>query len=80
MKRSWRRASASELSDANESLGKRIRAAEMMKIPYVIVVGEKEETAGTVNFRTRGSDEKTTETKLDEFVGKLKGEIAEKKR
>ncbi len=69
----------SELSDANESLGKRIRAAEMMKIPYVIVVGEKEETAGTVNFRTRGSDEKTTETKLDEFIKKVGKEIEEKK-
>jgi threonyl-tRNA synthetase len=69
----------SELGDANESLGKRIRAAEMMKIPYVIVVGEKEEKAGTVNFRTRGSEEKTTEMKLDKFIDKLETEIKEKK-
>ena len=69
----------SELGDANESLGKRIRAAEMMKVPYVIVVGEKEETAGTVNFRTRGSEEKTMEMKLDEFVEKLKEETEKKK-
>ena len=69
----------SELGDANESLGKRIRAAEMMKIPYVIVVGEKEEQAKTVNFRTRGSEEKTTELKLGEFIEKLKREIGEKK-
>jgi threonyl-tRNA synthetase len=69
----------SELNDANESLGKRIRAAEMMKIPYVIVVGEKEETAKTVNFRTRGSEEKTTEMKLGEFIEKLTKETEEKK-
>jgi threonyl-tRNA synthetase len=70
----------SELSDANESLGKRIRAAEMMKIPYVIVVGEKEEAAGTVNFRTRDSEEKSNEMKLDEFIEKVGKEIKEKKR
>jgi threonyl-tRNA synthetase len=69
----------SELGDANESLGKRIRAAEMMKIPYVIVVGEKEEKAKTVNFRTRGSEEKTAELKLDAFIEKLVTETKEKK-
>ena len=68
----------SELDDANESLGKRIRTAEVMKIPYVIVVGEKEERAGTVNFRTRSSEEKTTEMKLGEFIEKLEREIREK--
>ena len=68
----------SELGDANESLGKRIRAAEIMKIPYVIVVGEKEEKAKTVNFRTRGSEEKTAELKLEEFIEKLKKETEEK--
>jgi len=40
-----------EVSAANESLGKRIRAAEMMKIPYILVVGEKEAAAGTVSPR-----------------------------
>jgi threonyl-tRNA synthetase len=44
-----------EISDANESLGKRIREAETMKIPYVLVVGEKEMTAGSVNFRDKKS-------------------------
>src|SRR5208337_3583775 len=41
----------SELDDANESLGKRIRTTEMTKIPYVVVVGEKEEKTGTVSLR-----------------------------
>jgi len=40
-----------EARDANESLGKRIRQAEMEKIPYVLVVGEKEEQAKSVNVR-----------------------------
>jgi threonyl-tRNA synthetase len=69
----------SELGDANESLGKRIRAAEMMKVPYVIVVGEKEQQAKTVNFRTRGSEEKTTELALAAFIEKLRKDIEEKK-
>jgi len=45
-----------EFSEATESLGKRIREAEMMKIPYVLIVGEKEEAAGTVAVRARGRD------------------------
>ena len=40
-----------ELRDANETLGKRIRRADMEKIPYVLVVGEKEEGTGTVSIR-----------------------------
>jgi threonyl-tRNA synthetase len=69
----------SELGDANESLGKRIRSAEMMKIPYVLVVGEKEEQAKTINFRERGSDGKTTEMKLGEFIKKLVEEVKKKR-
>jgi threonyl-tRNA synthetase len=43
------------MTDANETLGKRVREAEMQKIPYVLVVGEKEEKNGTVSVRRRGS-------------------------
>jgi len=46
-----------ELGAADESLGKRIRAAEMMKIPYILVVGEKEEKDGSVAVRSRKGDE-----------------------
>jgi threonyl-tRNA synthetase len=69
----------SSWSDPNESLGKRIRAAEMMKIPYVLVVGEKEEQAKTINFRERGSDGKTVEMTLSELTKRLNKEIKEKK-
>ena len=65
-----------ELSEANESLGKRIREAEMMKVPYIIVVGEKEEGGGTVNVRDRKGGE--NEIALAEFVKKIEGEIKEK--
>jgi threonyl-tRNA synthetase len=65
-----------EFSEANESLGKRIRVAEMMKIPYILVVGEKEETNKTVNVRSRDGEEK--ESPLADFVKKIEKEIKEK--
>jgi threonyl-tRNA synthetase len=67
----------SEFGDANESLGKRIRAAEMMKIPYVLVVGEKEEKDETVAVRSRKGDEGALE--LERFIKNIEREIAEKK-
>ena len=63
-----------ELSEANESLGKRIREAEIMKIPYVLVVGEKEEGAGTVAVRSRKGDEGSIEA--GDFVKKILKEIS----
>jgi threonyl-tRNA synthetase len=65
-----------EFSEANESLGKRIRATEMMKVPYILVVGEKEETNGTVNVRNRAGEEK--EVPLAEFIKKIEKETKEK--
>jgi threonyl-tRNA synthetase len=62
-----------ELSEANESLGKRIREAEMMKVPYILVVGEKEVGGGTVNVRNRKGEEK--EIAIEEFIKKIEGEI-----
>lgn len=66
-----------EMSDANDTLGKRIREAEMQKIPYVVVAGEKEETGKFVNVRKRGVKE-GSEMKLTEFVLKIKREIETK--
>jgi threonyl-tRNA synthetase len=65
-----------ELADANESLGKRIRTAEMMKIPYLLVVGEKEEGGDTVNVRNRKGEEK--EMPIENFLGIIGKEIKEK--
>lgn len=66
-----------ELSEANESLGKRIREAELMKIPYVLVAGEKEEGGNTVNVRDRAGEEK--EMPLTAFIQKIGKEIKEKR-
>lgn len=66
-----------ELAAANDSLGKRIRAAEIMKIPYILVVGEKEEEGGSVAVRSRKGDE--GEIGLEKFLENLKKEIEEKK-
>jgi threonyl-tRNA synthetase len=65
-----------ELSEANESLGKRIRESEMMKIPYILVVGEKEQAGESVNVRDRKGDEK--EAPLAEFIKRIEKEIKEK--
>ena len=66
-----------ELGDANESLGKRIRETEMMKIPYVIVVGEKEETNKSVNVRSR-SNENEEEIDIETFIASLTKAIKER--
>jgi threonyl-tRNA synthetase len=63
-----------ELSEANESLGKRIRETELMKIPYILVVGEKEEKDSTVAVRSRKGDEGAAS--LDAFVKKILKEVA----
>lgn len=58
------------INEANETLGKRIRGAELQKVPYIVVVGEKEEKSKSVNVRTRGKKDTKTE-KLDTFVKNL---------
>lgn len=65
-----------ELSEANESLGKRIREAELMKIPYILVVGEKEQKNGEVAVRGRKGDEGTK--RLEIFLQKVAGLIAKR--
>ena len=66
-----------EFSEPTESLGKRIREAETMKIPYILVVGEKEESAKTVNVRSRKSKD-GEEISIDAFVKKIQQEIKDK--
>ncbi len=58
----------------NETLGKRIREAEMKKIPYILVVGEKEKTDGTVSVRKRGEGDKGAISQSD-FINSIKEEI-----
>lgn len=44
-----------ELDDSNESVGKKIRNAEVEKVPYIVVYGEKEQKSGSLAVRVRGS-------------------------
>ncbi len=67
------------VDNSNESLGKRIRLAEKQKIPYILVVGEKEMTDETVAVRKRGEEKKQEVLKVSEFLEKVKKEIDEKK-
>ncbi len=66
-----------EVDGRSEKIGYKIREAKMEKVPYVLVVGDKEAEDGTVNVNKRGVEEKTT-VKLDEFVATVLGDIAEK--
>jgi len=56
-----------ELDSRNESVGKKIREAELQKTPYMLVVGEKEAGDGTVTVRKRGEKDQVT-MKLEKFI------------
>ena len=62
----------------NEKIGFKIRDAQIQKIPYMIVIGEKEQTSKTLAVRKRRSKETITFT-IDELTDKLSLEISEKK-
>ena len=64
------------LDDSNESLGKRIRNAKMQKVPYVIVIGDKEKEAGLITVETR--TEKLEAITPEVFIEKLQKEIIER--
>lgn len=66
-----------EVDTRNEKIGYKIREAKMEKLPYVIVVGDKEAEEGTVNVNKRGVEEKQT-LSVDEFIAKVVKEDAEK--
>ena len=66
-----------ELADCNETLGKRIRQAQVEKIPYVLVVGEEEMNVGTIAVKLRGAD--LGQMPSAELTTKIKTEILEKK-
>jgi threonyl-tRNA synthetase len=63
-----------EFSPADESLGKRIRAAKQMKVPYVLVIGDKEVESASVTVESRDTASQSTVTK-DEFVERVEKEI-----
>ncbi len=64
-----------ELDASNEKLGARIRLAQLQKIPYMLVVGEKEEGAGTISVRKRTGGDQGVSSIVD-FVTEAKALIA----
>lgn len=67
-----------EVADANETLGKRIREAELKKIPYILVAGEREAKSGTINVRSRHKGQ-LGEIDFEKFLKDIKKEIEERK-
>ena len=67
-----------ELDSSNESLGKKIREAKIQKIPYLIVIGDKEKGSNTLTVEVR-EGKKLENISTEEFLKKLKKEIEEKK-
>jgi len=66
-----------ELDESNESLGKKIRNAKTEKIPYMLVIGDKEVSENKVTLESR-SDEKLGQVSLEDLVSKIKSEIKER--
>jgi threonyl-tRNA synthetase len=59
-----------EVDGRNEKIGFKIREAEVQKIPYILVVGDKETAAGTVSVRLRGGQDRGV-MPLADFVATL---------
>jgi threonyl-tRNA synthetase len=66
-----------EFDDRNEKIGYKIREAQLEKIPYMLVLGEKEEQSEVVAVRSRKDGDKGTMT-LNEFLDIIKKQVAEK--
>lgn len=66
-----------EVDDRSEKIGYKIRQAQMAKVPYMLVVGDKEVEEGTVNVRKHGGDELGS-VPFDEFFNAVKTEIKER--
>ena len=62
------------LDDRNEKIGRKIRDNELKRVPYMLIVGEKEQADQTVNFRQQGGGEQGTMT-VDEFAKKINDEV-----
>ncbi|MFN2564779.1 MAG: threonine--tRNA ligase [Gemmatimonadaceae bacterium] len=64
------------LDARSETLNYRVREAEVMKVPYMAVVGKREAEAGTVAVRARGAGKKQEIVSVGDFVERLRSEIA----
>lgn len=64
------------IDDRNEKIGRKIRDNELKRVPYMVIVGEKESAEGLVSMRKQGGGEQATMTQ-QEFVDRVNGEVAE---
>lgn len=62
----------------DEKMGKKIREAQLAKIPYMVIIGDKEKEGNTVAVRSRTSGDLGTMT-IEEFIAKINIEVADKK-
>jgi threonyl-tRNA synthetase len=67
-----------EVDDRSEKIGKKIRDTELARVPYMLVIGEKEMNEHNVAVRRQGKGDLGTRS-LDELIGELKGEIRNRK-
>jgi threonyl-tRNA synthetase len=69
-----------ELLDAHDdTVGKRVRRAKQEKVPYVLVVGDRDVDAGTVGVNARGSDQPDKDMPVETFVARLHADVAERR-
>ncbi|MBE6703014.1 MAG: threonine--tRNA ligase [Ruminococcaceae bacterium] len=68
-----------EVDDRNETIGKKIRNAQLEKLPYMLIIGDNEMNEGTVAVRSRKDGDKGT-VGVDQFKADLLCEIAERRR
>lgn len=67
-----------EIDERGEKIGKKIREAELSKVPYMLVIGEKEVAAGKLSLRRQGKGDLGS-VATGEFINNIKEEIAERK-
>lgn len=67
-----------EVDERNEKIGKKIRDTELLKVPYMLVVGEKEMNDGKVAIRRHGKGDQGAKA-IDEFIEEIKKEIKERR-
>ena len=68
-----------EMDARNEKIGKKIREAQLEKVPYMLVLGDKDQEKGVISVRDRKTGE-TAQMVLDEFIEKLTYEVENKLR
>ena len=64
------------IDDRNETIGKRIRECELQRVPFLVIVGEKEQENGTVSVRRQGGKDEGS-MKTADFISLVQKEVDE---